>query len=56
MVEFTKLKRQFDLYAPEYEEALLRAARSGWYILGNELQQFEAQFADYLGQHLVDFF
>ena len=54
MVEFTKLKRQFDLYAPEYEEALLRAARSGWYILGNELQQFEAQFADYLGaKHCV---
>lgn len=49
MVEFTKLKRQFDLYAPEYEEALLRAARSGWYILGNELQQFEEQFAAYLG-------
>ena len=49
MVDFTKLKRQFDLYAPEYEEALLRAARSGWYILGNELQKFEEQFAAYLG-------
>ena len=49
MVEFTSLKRQFDLYAPEYEEALLRAARSGWYILGTELQRFEEQFAAYLG-------
>ena len=49
MVEFTSLKRQFDVYAPEYEEALLRAARSGWYILGSELQRFEEQFASYLG-------
>lgn len=49
MIEFTSLKRQFDRYAPEYEEALLRAARSGWYILGNELQRFEKQFADYHG-------
>lgn len=49
MVEFTSLKRQFDLYAPEYEEALLRAARSGWYILGTELQKFEEQFAAFLG-------
>ena len=49
MIEFTSLKRQFDQNAPEYEEALLRAARSGWYILGNELQAFEEQFASYLG-------
>jgi dTDP-4-amino-4,6-dideoxygalactose transaminase len=54
MVEFTKLKRQFDLYALEYEEALLRAARSGWYILGGELQAFEEQFAAYLGvEHVI---
>ncbi len=49
MVEFISLKRQFDLYAQEYEEALLRAARSGWYILGEELQHFETAFAEYLG-------
>lgn len=49
MVEFISLKRQNAIYASEYEEALLRAARSGWYILGNELRQFEEQFAAYLG-------
>ena len=47
MVEFISLKRQNDLYAGEYEEALLRAARSGWYILGNELEAFEEKFAAY---------
>ncbi|MBR4659236.1 MAG: DegT/DnrJ/EryC1/StrS family aminotransferase [Clostridia bacterium] len=49
MVEFVKLKRQYDLFANEYEEAALRAMRSGWYIMGNELKAFETQFAQYTG-------
>lgn len=36
------------MYAKEYEEAALRALRSGWYILGPELQSFEEKFASYL--------
>ena len=48
-IEFSVLKRQYDLYAPEYEEAALRALRSGWYILGGELERFEKQFAEYMG-------
>ena len=50
MVEFVKLKRQYDRYAAEYEEAALRAMRSGWYIMGRELEAFETQFAEYLGR------
>lgn len=46
MVEFISLKRQYNCYRNEYEEAVLRAMRSGWYILGNELESFEAQFAE----------
>ena len=54
MVEFVSLKRQFDLYAEEYEEAALRVLRSGWYILGNELEDFEAKFAEHLGvKHVI---
>ncbi len=49
MVDFVKLKRQYDIYASEYEEAALRALRSGWYIMGSELRAFETQFAEYLG-------
>lgn len=48
-VDFVKLKRQYDMYASEYEEAALRAMRSGWYILGKELTSFEEIFAKYLG-------
>lgn len=49
MVDYTSLKKNYDLYASEYEEASLRVLRSGWYILGPELEQFENRFADYLG-------
>lgn len=48
-VEFTMLKRQFELYGKEYEEAILKTARSGWYILGKEVSHFEELFASYLG-------
>ena len=48
-VDFVRLKRTYELYAQEYEEAALRAMRSGWYILGKELEEFEAEFAEYMG-------
>ncbi len=48
-VEYTALKRNFDLYAEEYREAYNRAFQSGWYILGPELEAFEQKFADWIG-------
>lgn len=48
-VPFTSLKRSFQTHQSEYEEAALRALRSGWYILGEELEAFETEFASYLG-------
>lgn len=44
------LDRQFQMYQQEYEEAALRVLRSGWYILGKEVQQFEEEFAAYTGR------
>lgn len=49
-VNFSVLKRNFDLHKEEYEAAALRALNSGWYILGKEMEAFEAQFANYLGR------
>ena len=48
-INFTVLGRRFDLHKQEYEQAVLRAVRSGWYIMGNELSAFEEEFAGYLG-------
>jgi dTDP-4-amino-4,6-dideoxygalactose transaminase len=44
-----RLDRSFQLHQQEYEEAALRVLRSGWYILGNEVSQFENEFAAYIG-------
>lgn len=53
-VEYTVLKRGFELHKEEYEEAALRVLRSGWYILGPELEMFEYEFASYIGsQHCI---
>lgn len=49
MIEYTSLLQNYNLYKDEYEEASLRALRSGWYILGPELEAFEKAFASYLG-------
>ncbi|QOS67610.1 DegT/DnrJ/EryC1/StrS family aminotransferase [Eggerthella guodeyinii] len=48
-VAFTDLKLTFELHQEEYEEALLSSLRSGWYILGEQLEKFEKEFAHYLG-------
>ncbi|MCR5279194.1 MAG: DegT/DnrJ/EryC1/StrS family aminotransferase [Lachnospiraceae bacterium] len=48
-VDFVSLKRNYELYKAEYDEAVKRAVESGWYILGKELESFEAEFAAYLG-------
>ena len=48
-IDLAVLERQFELHQEEYENAALRALRSGWYILGHELENFEKEFAKYLG-------
>ena len=54
LVPFLDLKRAYDALAPELEAALLASARSGWYILGQEVETFEAEFASYCGaRHAV---
>ncbi|MFG6367048.1 MAG: DegT/DnrJ/EryC1/StrS family aminotransferase [Lachnospiraceae bacterium] len=44
------LDRQFRMYQEEYEQAALRVLRSGWYVLGNEVKQFEEEFAKFTGR------
>lgn len=54
IVNSVVLKRTFDLHKSEYEQAALRALNSGWYILGQEMQSFEKNFAAWLGvKHCV---
>ncbi|MBO4882838.1 MAG: DegT/DnrJ/EryC1/StrS family aminotransferase [Lachnospiraceae bacterium] len=40
----------FRMHQDEYEEAALRVLRSGWYILGKEVEAFESEYAAYHGE------
>jgi len=48
-IDLAVLGRQYELHAAAYEAAALRALRSGWYIMGPELEAFEEEFAAYTG-------
>ncbi len=48
-ISLAVLGRQFQLHQAEYEAAALRVLRSGWYLLGPELEALEKEFAQYVG-------
>lgn len=48
-VKCNVLDRQYKKYEKEYNEAVLRVLKSGWYILGNEVKQFEEEYKKHIG-------
>ena len=49
-----RLDRGFAQHQEEFEKKAIEVLRSGWYILGREVESFEREFADYLGaEHCV---
>lgn len=50
MILANDLRRQYELYACEYEEKAIQVLRSGWYVLGEEVKNFEKEWADYVGR------
>lgn len=52
-VPFNVLKNQFMKYQEEYESKALEVLRSGWYVLGKEVQNFEKEYANKLGTNHV---
>ncbi len=49
-----RLDRGFYQYQEEFEAKAIEVLRSGWYVLGKEVESFEKEFASYLGvKHCV---
>lgn len=48
-VKLNNFKQEAQTRGNEYRAAFDRVLLSGWYILGNEVKEFEKQFAHYLG-------
>lgn len=49
MIKFLDLQKINLLYQQEIEQKLIDVFRSGWYLLGNEVKQFENNLAHYIG-------
>ena len=49
MIKYCDLKKTTESYEPQLSEAVNRVIQSGWYILGDEVRNFEKAFADYCG-------
>ena len=49
MTQYTDLTKNYEMYKEEYEAAALGVLRSGYYILGPKLKEFEEAFASYIG-------
>lgn len=49
MIPCNDSKRLFNQYKEEFEQAALNVLRSGWYVLGDNVQSFENEFAKSIG-------
>ena len=45
----SRLDRGFEKYQEEFEKKAIEVLRSGWYILGKEVETFEEEFASFVG-------
>lgn len=48
-IKANRLDRGFQKYQKEFEAKALEVLRSGWYVLGKEVNSFEQEFAAYTG-------
>lgn len=49
IIEYESLARSNQAFMEDLEAAAARVIRSGWYVLGQEVSSFEAEFASYVG-------
>lgn len=54
MIPANRLDRGFQIYQKEFEDKAIEVLRSGYYVLGKEVESFENEFAAYIGsKHCV---
>ena len=49
MIKFLDIKKINDSFQPELDQTVLRTVHSGWYLLGEEVKDFEKEYAKYIG-------
>lgn len=49
MIKFLDIQRINSQYQKEIEESIIKVSRSGWYLLGSEVRNFEENLSQYIG-------
>ena len=49
MIRFLDLKEINDKFEPELSDSIKRVLNSGWYLLGKEVNNFEKEYAEFIG-------
>lgn len=49
MINFLDLKKINDSFEPELSDSIKRVLQSGWYLQGNEVKEFEKEYAAFIG-------
>ena len=49
MIQTNRLDMGFYKYQQEFEDRAIEVLRSGWYVLGHQVEEFEREFAEYIG-------
>lgn len=49
MIKFLDIAKITDSYEPMISQAIERVVRSGWFLLGEEVLNFEREYAEYIG-------
>lgn len=49
MIKFLDIEKITSSYEPELSEAIKRVVRKGWFVMGEETEAFEKEYADYIG-------
>jgi len=48
-IKFNDFQKNYLVYRQEFDQAINNVLNSGWYILGNQVSDFETNWANYLG-------
>jgi len=51
MIKFLDIQKITESFQPELSEAIERVVKRGWFLLGEEVQQFEQEYANYIGSN-----
>lgn len=49
-INLNDLRRQYKSLEPQIDTAALKVLKSGWYVHGEEVKNFESEFSQYVGQ------